>query len=96
MIRIAPIWLLNTNSAKQLSTKSKSRPRQSAESYSLNPEVALAIGRAELLLWRVDATDQIDWGGEPEARRWALSKLTNAQLDSAHEGSQASGHPNKD
>ena len=41
--------------------------------YSLHPEVALAVGRAELFLWRLHATDGIEWGPLSQTQRWELS-----------------------
>lgn len=46
---------------------------QATQRFPQHPEVALMIGRAEQFLWRIAATDAIDWGNEPESRRWLLA-----------------------
>lgn len=46
---------------------------EAALPYSLHPEVALAVGRAELFLWRIHATSGIEWGPLSEHQRWELA-----------------------
>ncbi len=47
--------------------------REASLRHAQHPEVALMVGRAEQLLWRIEATNAVDWGSEPESRRWLLA-----------------------